>query len=68
MPVKESKRWMLRRELVKEFPVAKHALPHIRVMKQHGGVFGKFRAPNQKIIFDVIIDVATVNVERSTDP
>jgi hypothetical protein len=64
MTVEESKRWMLRGKLIEEFPDAKLAFPHIRVMKQHDSVFSKFWVPNHKIILDVIIEVAAVNVQK----
>src|SRR5262249_30743153 len=55
---------MLRGDLLEKFPHSKFALPHIRVVKEHDGVFGKLGAPEREVSLDVIVEVAAVDVEQ----
>jgi len=64
MAMKELKQRMLCGNLLKEFPHAKFAFPHIRVVKEHDSVLDKLRAPESEVVLDVIVEVAAVDVEQ----
>lgn len=68
MAMKELKRRMLRGSLLKKFPYAKPALPRVRIMKEHDGIFSKLRAPEREVALDVIVEVAAVDVEQVDRP
>ena len=55
---------MLRRHLLEEPPYAELALPYICVMKQNDGIFGEFGTPHREIVPDIIVEVATVDVDK----
>jgi len=68
MAMKKLKRRMLRGNLLKEFPYAKPALSHVRVMKEHDGIFSELRVPEREVVLDVIVELAAVDMEQVDRP
>src|SRR3954447_6436751 len=64
----ELKRRMLLRELRKEFPYAKSALPDICVVKEHDRIVRKLPAPYRKIALDVLVKMAAVDMKQIDRP
>jgi hypothetical protein len=66
--MKELKRGALRGHLLKKFPYAEFVLSDVSIVEKHNGVFGKLCAPKRKVILDIIIEVAAVDVQQVYRP